>query len=155
MTRTLAIALGIGLAACGPAPPPGRVLGRCELVDAGAACVELGVGAAAEVAAETIPIVHGPQGGWHLEVGLRLGPGAAVPDAVEYSVRYEARMIGRMRYAIEPRLLERDEGGWRRRVGDIVILDVADGSEVIGREVEVVVVSAGQEIDRRELAVID
>ena len=73
-----------------------------------------------------MPLVHGPQGGWHLEVGLRFRAAEVGDDlAVEYEARGEDdRVLGTVRYAIEPRRLVR-EGESLLRTGDILILDVA------------------------------
>lgn len=157
-----AVALVIGAIgiACGPGSSRAPI-GRCDLGDAGAdGCVELGVGADASVAEESIPLVHGPQGGWHLEVGLRMRGAVPLEDlAVEYEVRNEERVLGVMRYAIEERLLEPDGALGMRRVGDIVILEVEDGRPLLGSRVSVTVrlESAGSglvEIDRRSLTIV-
>lgn len=156
--NSLALVLALVLAACGGPPPV--LLGRCDRGDAGAGCVELGVGPQAAIADGTVPLVHGPQGGWHVLVGLRfLGP---VEDglAVEYEVRDadDDRVLGAVRYAIEPRRLVTD-GDHSLRQGDIVILDVASGDEVLGTEVVITVglargTGAATPIDERVLVVV-
>jgi len=151
--------LPAGLVACGPGPAPVPV-GRCDQADAGPSCVELGVGPDAAIAVDTVPLVHGPQGGWHLEVGLRFRATEVGDDlAVEYEARGEDdRVLGSVRYAIEPRRLVRD-GESILRQGDIVILDVASGDEVLDTRVTIEVrISQGDAaatpIDERALRVV-
>lgn len=160
--RAIAVVLGVGagLAACG-APPAPAPLGRCDQADAGAGCVELGVGDDAAVVEGAVPLVHGPQGGWHVVVGLRFRD-TAVADglAVEYTVRDadDDRVLGTARYAIEPRRLV-VSGEYSLRQGDIVILDVASGDEVLDTEVVITVGLAqgtgeASAIDERVLTVV-
>jgi hypothetical protein len=161
LASVLAASLALGLLACGP---PGRApLGACLERDGGAgACVELGTGPAATPVHDgaDVELVHGPQGGWHLDVGARLLEVAADGLVLAYEVRTtEGAVLGSVRYAINARRLVVD-GPYLVRAGDIVILDITDGSEVTGTRVEVEVrledaARAVLAADARELVIVD
>lgn len=150
------------LAACAGPPAP-RPAGRCEGQDGGAnPCIELGVGPDARpaISADTIEIVHGPQGGWHLEVGARFV--GLDPDGLEvaYDVTRlrDGASLGASRFRVAARRLL-SEPPALVRAGDIVVLDVIRGDDLVGDEVQVAlrVEAAGAEVgsDARTLVVVD
>jgi hypothetical protein len=141
------------------------VPGRCASTDGRRAglCAELGVGPRAEPVAEEgeIELVHGPQGGWHLEVGVRIV--GEVPEGlvVSYRVRRanDDAVLGTSRFALSPRRL-RSEGEYAVRSGDIVVLDVEHGSQVVGIAIELEMTltdAAGATVagDARMLTIVD
>ena len=98
--------------------------------------IELGTGIASytELADDdTIEIVAGPQGGWHLDValwfggfgpnGVTLGYEAVTTDAESISFLTQAKLQ-------EANVLEANEG-WHR-VGDRIVLDISAAEEVNG-----------------------
>ena len=125
--------------------------------------MELGVGEDAVPArdGDEIELVFGPQGGWHVEVGVRLveiDPGGTV---VVYEARREedGALLSQMRYAVNVRRLE-DDGDARVRRGDLAIFDIASADEVVDRDVTIearLEAESGQVIasDVRTLRVVD
>ena len=124
--------------------------------------IELGTGV---VAFEPLPdgsdieLVAGPQGGWHLDLALRFdgfGPGGLV-------LRYEAVATDATPVSFvttaavqEASVLQEDDGFLR--LGDRVVLDIANADEVVGLEVIVRVTAEldGQTwSDERRVTVVD
>lgn len=127
--RTLRLAplLALGMAACAPrdaedtAPSPVLSLGQ-------------GAVAFTPLVEDRVEVVFGPQGGWHIEPAVR-GWGLDVEglilsydllDAAGASrvITVEARLSG-------DRVVPLDDGGWER-VGDRLVLEIADEAEVVG-----------------------
>ncbi len=118
--------LAAGLSGC-PAPPVPAGALEC---DDGEACVALEIADPAE-------LVHGPQGGYHLDVGVAF----AGIDPTGLVVAYEARepdgtLRGAVRQRITPQLLARD-GGTLRRERDIIILEIEGPGAVVGAALDV------------------
>lgn len=121
-------------------PPPVivPVVGPCESADSGMACLELGVGADATPIADESPIdlVHGPQGGWHVEVGVRL----LHIDAEGTTLIYEARreeddtVLSTVRYGITPRRLI-ESGPYLVRANDLVVFEITSPDAVLDQRV--------------------
>lgn len=106
--------------------------------------MEIGTGTSAfEPLAEmaAVPLVFGPQGGYHIDVAVRLR-NVPIDDLL---LRYEVYdgsdsiAFGAL-YAVEPRRLRADGPAWLR-LGDRVVLDVVDPETIRGRAIEVVVVA--------------
>ena len=108
---------------------------------------------------DTVAIVYGPQGGWHIDATLRFG--GFGPGGV--SIAYEALGTDAERISfvtqaelVEFNVLEADDG-WVR-VGDRIVLDIGDPSEVVGREAILRVTAAlGDQTwsDERRVQIID
>lgn len=128
------------LAAPDPGPPtaPGVVTGE--------PWVELGTGVTAFESLEEearLELVAGFQGGWHVDVAIRFGGfeanglllvyEALTVDAVALSFPTEATLSERRVIA---------DGDDFARVGDRVVLDIGDASDVVGQEVVVRVTAA-------------
>jgi hypothetical protein len=113
---------------CRPAPPGVAHPRPCETArsdDAGLrSCVEL-------VLAERPELVHGPQGGWHVELGVRMEVESSEDLILVYGAQRErdGAQIGSLRLAVEPRRL-RSEPPYLVREGDLLIFDVASAAEV-------------------------
>ncbi|MCB9759694.1 MAG: hypothetical protein H6739_07615 [Alphaproteobacteria bacterium] len=121
------------------------VLAACTAKDApvdsgGAPWIELGAGQSGFVPladGDAVPLVHGLQGGWHVDLALRFG--GMGPNGVH--LRYEAFDAADdtlLSFATETvlspsRVLEEGEG-WLR-LGDRVVFDIEEAAEVLGREV--------------------
>ena len=124
--------------------------------------VELGTGTTSFKSladGDTIAIVHGPQGGWHLDAtlwfggfgpaGVTLGYEALNANAERVSFVTEAMLFA-------SNVLPNDDG-WHR-VGDRVVLDIAGPHEVDGQELIIRVTAAlGEQTwsDERRVRVID
>ena len=108
---------------------------------------------------QPVELIAGIQGGWHLDAAVRFGgfgPGGVtlVYDAVDS----EAERVSFVTQAelVEASVLEEEEG-WLR-VGDRIVLDISDPSEVVGRELIVRVTAAlGEQTwsDERRVLVVD
>jgi hypothetical protein len=108
---------------------------RCA--DPDAACVELGIGPDVSPIADgaEIELVHGPQGGWHVELGVRftdIDPSGAT--LVYEAHNDDGERLSRMRYGITPRRLVVD-GHHQVRPDDLVIFDIDSGDRVRDRVV--------------------
>lgn len=113
-------------------PPPTEPL-ELELGAGRTAFVEL------DADAPTLEIISGPQGGWHLEVTLRLSHYDEEPLVLDYqALDLEGRSLGfPAEYAVDvDRLLEVD-GERFVRVGDRVVFDVPDPDLVRGLQIRV------------------
>lgn len=125
--------------------------------------MELGVGPDAVPAldGDEIELVFGPQGGWHVEVGVRLTGLDPEGTVVTYEAYREedGALLSRMRYAVNPRRLVA-EGDASVRRGDLAIFDIASSDEVADRDVTITARledESGQVIatDLRTLRVVD
>jgi len=108
---------------------------------------------------DSIELVAGPQGGWHLDVSLWFG--GFGPGGVQLS--YEAVDTGaaRVSFVTQAELFEASvipaEDGWYR-FGDRIVLDIQDTSEVVGEELILRVTAAlGEQAwsDQLQLRVVD
>ena len=110
--------------------------------------IELGTGAMAFEAVPTtgeptLPLIFGPQGGWHLEAAVRLlgvDPEGLVleyetTDAAEGTVLSFPTRVELSEARVRP------EGDHHVRVGDLVIFDIFAAEEVVHRVVDVTVVA--------------
>ena len=127
------------------------------------AWLELGAGLEAfESLAEgdTVELVHGSQGGWHVDLALRFG--GFGPDGVH--LRYGAldpATGSEISFVTEALLQERlvrpiDEG-WER-LGDRVVFDIAAADEVLDTEVLIEVTASADDdswSDSRGVLVVD
>ena len=111
--------------------------------------VELGTGTSQFAELEdddTVEIVAGPQGGWHVDVSLwfgGFGPGGVtlVYDAVDT----EAGQVSFVTQAklLDANVIDADEGWYR--VGDRIVFDINDADEVRGKTLILRVTAAMQE----------
>ncbi len=124
--------------------------------------LELGTGALAwQALAEGDPIelVAGSQGGWHLDASVwfgGFGPGGV--RLVYEAVDTEAQSVS---FVTQAGLVVQNvlaaEGGWQR-VGDRIVLDIEDASEVVGEDLVLrVTASVGEQTfsDERLVTVVD
>lgn len=108
---------------------------------------------------DTVAIVYGPQGGWHIDATLRFGGFGPGGISIAYeAVGTDAERISFVTQAelVEFNVLEADEG-WVR-VGDRIVLDIGDPSEVVGREAILRVTAAlGDQTwsDERRVQIVD
>jgi hypothetical protein len=142
------VCLGL-LAACGGGGGAGDV---SEL--------ELGTGQTTfQPIGEEVELVHGPQGGWHVELTLRIwseAPDGMIVDYVVVRTADEAVVSMSTRYIVDEMRLIREEDHWLR-LGDRAILDITMPSEVVGEEVELRVAasaSGGAPVDDSRTAVV-
>ncbi len=160
LKRALALALAAASLACGGEPPASN-----RDPDGGStARIELGTGTASFIPlapAADIELVHGPQGGYHLETAVRLF--IAHPEAL--SLRYEAirfpsrAPLGETVLAVTPARVVR-EGDHFVKTGDIVVITaLSDPTNVVGEEIEIVAILLDRDgelaRDRRVLRVVD
>ena len=112
--------------------------------------LELGTGETEFVALDNgdeVPLVYGPQGGWHVDTTARFGgielDGASLTyvatdpdDGAVLNYPYDAQL--------NPSLLQEIDGGWLR-LGDRVVFDIGSDEEILGRDVrlEVTLTDAG------------
>jgi len=131
MSRSIPVALFVAVMLC---------LGSCVGEDQQPGWLELGAGLDAfESLAEgdAVELVHGSQGGWHVDLALRFG--GFGPDGVH--LRYGAldpATDSEISFVTEALLQERlvrpiDEG-WER-LGDRVVFDIAAADEVLATQV--------------------
>ena len=108
---------------------------------------------------DTIELVAGIQGGWHVDVSLRFG--GFGPDGILLS--YQGLSLTGQLISFETQALLSqksvlaDSEGWQR-VGDRVVLDILDPAEVVGSDVllEVTATLDGQTwSDARTLMIVD
>lgn len=127
----LVVAFAAALSGCPepgdtPAPP------ACAGADAGAgACVSL------RVRTPTTELVHGPQGGFHLEVASAFAGTDPSGLTLEYTARRadDETLLGQVEYRVTPRLLVR-EGSAFVHADDLLVLEITAPSEVVGAELE-------------------
>ncbi|MGB0591841.1 MAG: DUF4876 domain-containing protein [Myxococcota bacterium] len=124
--------------------------------------IELGTGMQAFEAlknGDTIELVAGIQGGWHVDVSLRFagfGPQGILLsyegfDAVGQSISYETQAL------LSNKSLLPEGEGWQR-VGDRVVLDIVSPDEVVGAEavLQVTATLDGQVwSDERTVTIVD
>ena len=125
--------------------------------------MELGVGRTAFASlsdGDPVELVAGPQGGWHLDVGLRFGAGSAHAGfrLVYDAVRLAGDPVSYTTVAdLGPSAVLDDGDGWVR-LGDRVVLDISSPTDVVGR---VLVVRVTAELanqtwsDERRIVVVD
>ena len=148
----IATALAITvLTACRPTPPADASV-ELARSDAGVlSTVEDG---------DAVELVFGPQGGYHLDVGVWMR--GVDPDGAR--LRYEVWEPGVETpyhydavYALRAGRYQRDGDAWMR--ADRALLDITDPGELVGRDVDVLVfleLADGSELaDARTLRVVD
>ena len=109
---------------------------------------------------DPLSLVHGSQGGWHIDLALRFG--GFGPDGVHLSYSASDPESGdELSFVTEALLQERlvhpFEQGWER-VGDRVVFDVDDADEVIDEEILIEVVLSyedEQRSDSQRVVVVD
>jgi len=124
--------------------------------------IELGKGVAAYeplMDGGQLELVAGLQGGWHLDVTTRLG--GFGPEGVLLVYEALSESAEPISYVTEASLRARsviaDDDGWAR-VGDRIVLDIADPSEVVGSSVVVRVTAALDDTsvsDERTVTIVD
>ncbi len=96
---------------------------------------------------DTLELVHGAQGGWHIDLALRFGgfgpdgvhlSYAALDDAGGASLSFVTEAL------LQERLVAPIDQGWER-VGDRVVFDISDPSEVTERALRVEVIARLEE----------
>lgn len=124
--------------------------------------IELGTGTSSWIPLNdggTVELVHGPQGGWHVDATLSFGGFGPAGVTVSYeAVNSDADRVSFVTRAefFESNVLEADEG-WER-VGDRIVFDISTDSEVIGAELILRVTAAqGDQTwsDERRVLVVD
>lgn len=124
--------------------------------------LELGTGTSSFVSlsdGDTVELVHGPQGGWHVDATLSFGGFGPAGVTVSYeAVNSDADRVSFVTRAefFEANVLEADEG-WER-VGDRIVFDIATDSQVIDTELILRVTAAhGDQTwsDERRVLVVD
>lgn len=163
--RLLASALlalvGTALVACAgsAAPAPDGAAGPSDA--AILPRVELGTGNASFVAiGETIELVMGPQGGWHVDVALRIWGLDPRGISVVYEVvrLRDGALLSRTSFLFDAGRFV-PEGDHLVHTGDIAILDVTSASEIVGDEIELRVTASARDgtsaRDARRTTVVD
>lgn len=110
--------------------------------------IELGAGLSAFSSVEdgdALPLVHGLQGGWHVDVALRAW--GISPEGVQLNYQAVDSVDGALlshptEATLDARRVRELEDGWER-LGDRVIFDVSSAGEVLGRELVLEVVLTG------------
>jgi len=144
----LLLSVCLGLSSCGddgvpnpmPSPPDasGDALAREDASPSGPR-VELGTGTTrfetiADDGAQELPLVLGPQGGWHIHASVRLHEIDVDRCSLLYELRNESGEV--VNYPAEIILSERRmvrEGNHWLRSGDFVILDITMPSAAVGQ----------------------
>ena len=138
-TALLALAAALLAGACRE-PTPEPVRGRCEDAEPGVACLEIAAGADAAPVADgsEVELVFGPQGGWHVEVGMRFLGIDTEGTLLTYEARREedGAIVSTMRYGITPRRLGTD-GDYRLRTGDLVVFDITSADQIADRAITI------------------
>lgn len=124
--------------------------------------VELGTGEVsfaplAETGA-TLELVHGPQGGYHVLVSVRVWDLDLDRVSLVYDVSAGTRVLSRTPFVLEASRFAR-EGDHVVRTGDFAILDVAAPDEVAGQQVLVQVTATAEDgtsaTDARTVTIVD
>lgn len=137
-TRLLALLLATITVACGPGD--GDVDAGPDAQAPDAPRIELGAGTANFVPiGDTMELVAGPQGGWHLNVTCRLYELDLDGITLSYRIEREGVMVS-MPLSLE--LAENRfvrEGDHWLRAGDFVVFDITMPSDVVGDTVTITV----------------
>lgn len=134
-TRTrivLAIAAAVSLVGC-PEPGDAPAPLACAGADAGAlACVSV------RVRTPTTELVHGPQGGWHIDVAAAFAGIDPSGLTLEYTARRadDEALLGAVEYRITPRLLTM-EGDAFVHDDDLLVLEILAPGEIVGADLDV------------------
>jgi hypothetical protein len=135
----------------------------CSDVDSGPPWIELGAGLDSFRSlseGDSLSLVHGAQGGWHIDLALRFG--GFGPDGVHLSYSASDPENGdELSFVTEALLQERlvspVDQGWER-LGDRLVFDVDSADQVIDQEllIEVVVSHDEQQwSDSQRVLVVD
>ena len=110
-------------------------------VDAPGPEVDLGAGLTAyrdlPASGDSLELVRGAQGGWHIDLGVRVRGFEPTDLSLTYTATTSARVFGRVQYAVSGGRKFRQSGGGWVRPGDRVIFDITDPSQVVGQELTV------------------
>jgi len=135
----------------------------CIPEDTGPPWLELGAGLGSFRSLEegdSVPLVHGAQGGWHIDLALRFG--GFGPDGVHLSYSgvdpdSEDLLSFVTEALLHERLVQVTDEGWERG-GDRLVFDIDDSADVIDRELRVEVTASlddEQWVDSRTVLVLD
>jgi hypothetical protein len=155
----LASALAVAMVGCSAGP------GAIDDEDAAAAPaprVELGTGEVSFVpiaeSGATLELVHGPQGGYHVLVSVRVWDLDLDRVSLVYEVSAGTRALSRTPFVLEASRFAR-EGDHVVRTGDFAILDVTGPEDVAGQDVLVRVTATADDgssaTDARTVTVVD
>jgi hypothetical protein len=148
-------ALGVG---CGDvASPPfdgGGVAPRVQIGTGTSAFVEL------PASGGLIELVHGPQGGYHVELAARIW--GLDPEALRITYRVVRRsdgvVLSATPYVLSPARVVQ-EGDHLLRTGDIAVLDVAGPMDVVSEDIELTLIARARDgneaSDTRVATVVD
>ena len=163
MRAALAVSvLALLLASCPTTPElpdTGPEIGPDGAVD----WIEIGTGELSFVPlddGDPVELVHGPQGGYHLQVTCRIH--VANPDALTLhyrAFREDGTMLGDVGLAINERRLVREGMHWLRAASDRLILDITGPADVVNTHlrIEAVLTNLATPIaaDSRRIFVVD
>lgn len=140
--RALLALVAFGLACSGDAPPP--MPPPAAPADAGPVSIELGTGTASfrsiPFDGAELELIHGPQGGYHIDVAVRWS--GLHPEGLR--LRYETRRasdderLALAEFLLHPGLVARDGAGWLR-TGDRTVFDTMDPRPFVDLDVRVLV----------------
>lgn len=124
--------------------------------------IELGAGLtgfrALNQAGDEVELVFGPQGGWHIDLAIRVLGFQPVDVNLTYTATSAARTFGQIQYEVtDGRKFVVAADGWER-AGDRIIFDITDSSEVVGQTLTVSVeLTAGPTRirDDRSILIVD
>lgn len=85
-----------------------------------------------------LELVHGPQGGWHVHLSMRMR--GITPTSVVYEVTRlsDGRVLAVLPLGVREGTFVPREDGLAERVGDFAILEITDPSELVGEDVRAV-----------------
>ncbi len=136
MRPGLLVALGLACASCATQPIARDTNDDAPLVP----WVEIGTGLMAYEAlpdeGATLELVHGPQGGWHVHLSLRVHDFAPTGLTYEITRVRDGRVVCLLPLGVRDGTFTRRDD-FEERVGDFAIFDVRDPAEVVGEAVVV------------------
>ncbi|MDQ3033381.1 MAG: hypothetical protein M3Y87_13255 [Myxococcota bacterium] len=160
MRLAVSAVLALVLVGCGAEPVPNG--------DAGASItpmprVQLGTGTSSFVelpeTGGTVELVMGPQGGYHVDVAIRIWDLDPDRISVIYEVaRVDGAVLSTTPFVFDPGRFVR-EGDHLVHTGDFTVLEITGPADVTGDEVELRVVATAQDgttaMDARRATVVD
>jgi len=115
-------------------------LGGCQEEDPEPPWLQLGAGLEAFEtvdAGDSVELVHGPQGGWHVDLALRFGgfgPDGVLLRYLALDPESDSELSFATEAVLQERLVRPIDGGWER-LGDRVVFDIDAADEVVGTAV--------------------